>query len=175
MIELAISIVAVLVLLFGFVVFFGSPFVRTLSSDRKRVFDELYSLGSDDLLVDLGSGDGVILREASRRGARAFGIELNPVLVLVSRFLSKNDKNIQIALGNLRTVPFPDDTTAVYVFGNTMHAKVISRVIRSEADRIGRDVYVLSYGASIPGLMVVKKKGAYTLYRTALRAVVLTV
>lgn len=175
MIDLIIWIAVALILLFGFVVFFGSPYVRTLSSDRKRVFDELYKLSSADLVVDLGSGDGVVLREISRRGARGFGIELNPALVYISRFLSRGDKNVRTVLGNLRSTAFPDDTTVVYVFGNTAHTKVISNVIQREAARIGRDLYVLSYGAVLPSLKREKKKGAYTLYRTTLRPVKLTV
>ena len=164
-----------LVLLFGFVVFFGSPYVRTLRSDRKRVFDELYELNSDDLVVDLGSGDGVVLREVSARGARAYGIELNPVLVMISRFLSRRDTRVQTVVGNLRTTPFPDETTVVYVFGNTTHTEAISRVIQREATRLDRELNVLSYGAAIPGLKVVNKKGAYTLFQTTVRSKKLTV
>lgn len=170
-----IWILVVIVLLFGFVVFFGSPYVRTLRSDRKRVFDELYKLTSDDVVIDLGSGDGVVLREISARGARAFGIELNPVLVGISRFLSRGDSNVQTVLGNLRTTTFPDDTTMVYAFVNTAHTEAISRVIQRESDRIGRKLYVVSYGAALPHLKVKKKKGAYTLYQTTLRPVTLTV
>ena len=164
-----------LVLLFGFVVFFGSPYVRTLRSDRKRVFDELYKLSADDLVVDLGSGDGVVLREISARGARAYGIELNPALVLISRFLSRRDSRVQIVLGNLRTTVFPDDATLVYAFINTTHAETVGKIIQRESVRIGRELYVVSYGAKIPGLKIEKKKGAYTLYRTTLRPVLLTV
>lgn len=162
-------------LLFGFVVFFGSPYVRTLRSDRKRVFDELYKLSPDDLVVDLGSGDGVILREISARGARAYGIELNPALVVISRLLSRRDNRVKIVLGNLRTTVFPDDTTLVYAFINTAHAEAVGRIIQRESVRIGRELYVVSYGANIPKLKIEKKKGAYTLYRTTLRPVTLTV
>lgn len=38
-----------------------------------------------DLVMDLGSGDGVIVITAAKRGARAIGIEYNPDLVLLSR------------------------------------------------------------------------------------------
>ena len=173
--QLLIWTIVATVLLFGFVVFFGSPYVRTLRSDRKRVFDELYKLTPSDHVVDLGSGDGVMLREISARGAKAFGIELNPALVLIARFLSRGDTRVKTVFGNLRTTTFPDDTTLVYAFVNTAHTEAISRIIQRESDRIGRELYVVSYGASIPRLKVEKKKGAYTLYRTTLRPVPLTV
>ena len=39
----------------------------------------------EDLVMDLGSGDGAIVITAAKRGARAIGIEYNPNLVLLSR------------------------------------------------------------------------------------------
>jgi len=38
-----------------------------------------------DLVMDLGSGDGIIVITAAKRGVRAIGIEYNPDLVLLSR------------------------------------------------------------------------------------------
>jgi hypothetical protein len=38
-----------------------------------------------DLVMDLGSGDGAIVVTAAKRGARAIGVEYNPDLVLLSR------------------------------------------------------------------------------------------
>jgi SAM-dependent methyltransferase len=38
-------------------------------------------VGKDDYLIDLGSGDGRIVIEAAKRGARAFGVDLDPSLV----------------------------------------------------------------------------------------------
>jgi hypothetical protein len=39
----------------------------------------------EDLVMDLGSGDGAIVITAAKRGVRAIGIEYNPDLVLLSR------------------------------------------------------------------------------------------
>jgi spermidine synthase len=47
-------------------------------------FHELYQLTENDNFVDIGSGDGVVLREASKIGARAVGFEINPILVFIS-------------------------------------------------------------------------------------------
>jgi SAM-dependent methyltransferase len=46
---------------------------------------DLAKLTPDDYLVDLGSGDGVTVIAAARRGARALGIEYDPRLVELSR------------------------------------------------------------------------------------------
>jgi 16S rRNA A1518/A1519 N6-dimethyltransferase RsmA/KsgA/DIM1 with predicted DNA glycosylase/AP lyase activity len=42
---------------------------------------DLANVGSDDVVYDLGSGDGRIVVEAARRGARGVGVELDPQLI----------------------------------------------------------------------------------------------
>ncbi|MBJ6980045.1 methyltransferase domain-containing protein [Luteimonas sp. MC1895] len=54
----------------------------------ERMLD-LAGVGPDDRLVDLGSGDGVTVIAAARRGATARGIEFNPDLVALSRRRAK--------------------------------------------------------------------------------------
>lgn len=56
------------------------PFVPTPDSMVAAMLD-LASVGPVDTLIDLGSGDGRIPLAAGRRGARALGIEIDPVLV----------------------------------------------------------------------------------------------
>ena len=46
---------------------------------------DMATLGPRDLLVDLGSGDGVLVIAAAQRGARARGIEYDPRLVEFAR------------------------------------------------------------------------------------------
>jgi ribosomal protein L11 methylase PrmA len=47
---------------------------------------KLAALGADDVLVDLGSGDGrIVITAAKQFGARAIGVELDPALVRASR------------------------------------------------------------------------------------------
>lgn len=46
---------------------------------------DMVRLTPEDYLVDLGSGDGITVIMAARRGARAHGIEYNPDLVALAR------------------------------------------------------------------------------------------
>src|SRR5258705_11938197 len=46
---------------------------------------DMAHVGPDDLLVDLGSGDGVLVIAAARRGSRARGIEYDRRLVEFSK------------------------------------------------------------------------------------------
>lgn len=50
---------------------------------------DLAGLTRDDVLFDLGSGDGRIVIGAARRGARAMGVEFDPALVDLSRRLAE--------------------------------------------------------------------------------------
>lgn len=60
------------------------PFVPTPQEVIDAMLD-LAGVGRDDLLLDLGCGDGRIVIGAARRGARATGIDLNPVRIAEAR------------------------------------------------------------------------------------------
>lgn len=49
---------------------------------------DMANVTPQDLVMDLGSGDGAIVITAAKRGARAIGIEYNPDLVQLSRNLA---------------------------------------------------------------------------------------
>lgn len=161
-------IAGALVLLAGFMVAFGAPYVPSKRSELRRVFSELYKVKSSDHLVDIGSGDGIVLREFMRRGGRrATGYEINPVLVLVSRYLSRRNPAITTQLANLWRVSFPDKTTVVYVFGDARDIRRMQRKIETEATRLGRTLHVISYGFQLPDYKPVRTHGAHFLYAVA--------
>src|SRR5438874_10590340 len=61
------------------------PFITTPGEVVERML-ELAGTGPEDLVVDLGSGDGRIVIAAARKfGARGLGIELDEKLVAASR------------------------------------------------------------------------------------------
>ena len=152
---------------FGFVVFRGAPYVPSRKRELVDAFDKLYPLGSKDTLVDIGSGDGIVLREAARRGARAIGYELNPVLVLISRLASHGNDLIKTQLADFWLVQLPADTTVVYAFGESRDIAKMAKKVEAEAVRLGRNLHFISYGFAVPGTAPVKKVGAYYLYQFA--------
>ena len=160
-----IWIFATLFMLFGFVVFFGAPYVPAKLRHVRLAFDELYPISSIDVLVDLGSGDGKILREVSRRGARAVGVELNPILATISRLISWADKSVSIQLGSMWLMRFPADTTVVYVFGTSRDIARIERKISKESTRLKRPLFVLSYGFELPTAQLIKQNSMHYLYK----------
>jgi hypothetical protein len=60
------------------------PYIRTPQSVVDKMLD-LAEVGPDDFLIDLGSGDGrIVITAAAKRGARGFGVEIDPRLVEAS-------------------------------------------------------------------------------------------
>lgn len=155
----------ILFLLFGFVVFFGAPYVPSKKSEVKKAFEELYPLGTEDTLVDIGSGDGVVLRLAAVKGARAVGYEINPVLVLISRWLSRKDSGVTVHFSSFWSATFPKATTVVYVFGDSRDIRRMAQKVQEVATENGRQVAFISYAIDVPGLTFDKKVGAHYLYR----------
>lgn len=156
-----------IVLLFGFVVFFGAPYVPSKQRELGQAFSELYVLTKKDVLVDIGSGDGVVLRAAAQKGARAVGYELNPVLVVIARLLSRRYKRVSVHTANLWKVEFPADTTVVYVFAVQRDIEKIARKLQKEANRIQKPLSVISYGCTIPYMTALQTRGAHHLYTFA--------
>lgn len=61
------------------------PYIRTPQLVVDTMLD-LAEVGVDDFVIDLGSGDGrIVIAAAKERGARGFGVELDPRLVEASK------------------------------------------------------------------------------------------
>lgn len=56
------------------------PYVQTPMEIVERML-RMAEVGRDDYIIDLGSGDGRIVIEAAKRGARGLGVDLDPALV----------------------------------------------------------------------------------------------
>lgn len=60
------------------------PYIPTPQAVVDKMLD-LAEVGADDFLIDLGSGDGrIVITAAQPRGARGFGVEIDPRLVEAS-------------------------------------------------------------------------------------------
>lgn len=161
-----VYIITVFVLaLFGFVVFRGAPYVPSQKKYVRRAFEQLYPLGKKDVLVDVGSGGGIILRLASSYGAKVIGYEINPILVAISALMSIKDKNVKVKFADFWLTEIPDKTTVVYVFAVTRDIKKLVSKIQSESNRLDRAINVISYGNKLYGQKEIGKLDAYYLYQ----------
>jgi len=157
-------IFASVVLAFGFVVFWGAPYVPSKKKDLARALDELFPVGDKDVLVDIGSGDGVVLRAAAKRGARAIGYELNPILVVLANWLSRGQTGVKSYVANFWHIELPPETTIIYVFAVSRDIEKLARKLEQEATRLNQILKVITYGCEIPEKKAIATAGAHNLY-----------
>ena len=163
---MSVAVVIVLVALIAFlaVAFRGAPYVPT---HRRWVQRALEHVPKKGLLVDLGSGDGVVLKAAAERGQRGLGIELNPLLVVIARWRLRRYRGLAaVQWGDFWRRPLPDETTAIFVFAAGPYIAKLVRHVSAESQRLGHGLTVVSYGFELPGLREVQRDGPLFVYRT---------
>lgn len=145
---------------FCVVLFFGPPYLPTLGPQVETALD-LADLKAGETLLELGCGDGKVLVAAARRGWRAVGYELNPVLVLVCRVRTwRYRKLVSVHWGNFLTQPWPP-AEAIFIFGlQRIMPKLDKKVMQS----ISRPVKLLSFAFTIPERDAVASKNGIHVY-----------
>ena len=148
------------VLLFGFTVFFGAPFLPTLAHRQVDAL-KLLDLKPGELLLELGSGDGRLLKEAAKLGIRSIGYELNPLLVVYSRIkLLRYHKLTSVKCTNYWTQKLPK-AQGMYVFLLNPYMEKLDKKLAKEAHK---PVKVVSFAFEIPGKKATKEINGMRLY-----------
>jgi len=160
----AFWIIGLLVVFFGLIILRGAPYVPSRSLYIAKAFTDLYLLSDRDVLVDLGSGDGVVLREAAKKGARAVGYELNPLLYMTARLLSRRQPLVTVYLTDVWLTPLPGETTVVYFFGVERDKHKLINKMQREANRLDRHLKLICYGDMLGEEDAERADGAYLLY-----------
>lgn len=152
---------AATILLFSFVIAFGAPFLPTLKGRMAEALN-LLDLRPGQTMLELGSGDGRILRAAAERGIYGIGYELNPLLVVWSKLAHwRYRRFITIHWGNYWRHKLPI-TDGIYVFLlNPYMAKLDTKITQE----ITKNVKVVSFAFAIPGKKPVKELKGLMLYR----------
>lgn len=152
------------VFIFGVVAFRGAPYVPSHKRFAEKSLTELYELSSKDTLIDVGSGDGVILRIAADKGVRAIGYEINPILVIISKLLSFSQPLVSTHLADFWLTKLPKETTIVYAFSVTRDMDKMERKLQETADEVGHPVWFITYGSTMKHKAPVRTLQAHTLY-----------
>ncbi len=149
------------VVIFNFVVFYGAPFLPTKRARTHEVLD-LLDLKPGQILLELGSGDGRILREAAGRGLFAIGYELNPLLVWWTRLRSwKYRKLITVHCANYWSEALPP-ADGIYVFLLQPYMTKLDQKLQQD---IIRSVKLVSFAFPIPNKRPQKNQGGMYLYQ----------
>ena len=99
----------------------GALYVST-SRVRISAFLDAVPMNAEQLLVDIGCGDGRVLRQVGRRyGVRTMGYEVNLLAYIKAKILCFGRKNIQIKLGNFWNADLSEaDVVFCYLFPDVM-------------------------------------------------------
>ncbi len=162
--DILLGAAVVVFLSVAFTVFFGAPYVPSRRREIRQAFTNLYPLSHTDTVVDLGSGDGVVLRIAREFGAKAVGYELSPPLAWLSRALAGGDTGQAIINQSYWGADFPQHTTVVYAFSDRRDIQKIHALTQKQADRLGKPLALMTYGFEHTYKKPVKTQGAYFLY-----------
>lgn len=115
---------------------------------RVRTFLDHVPMKTDDLLIDIGCGDGRVLREATRRyGVRALGFEVNPLAYLLARIRTVTLEGVKVKMHNFWTVNIgAADVVFCYLFPDVME-----RLARKLEVELRPGTRVISCNFSLPG------------------------
>jgi ubiquinone/menaquinone biosynthesis C-methylase UbiE len=91
----------------------------TPARSPRDVLDELLPSG-DPVVVDVGCGDGALVRHLARRGARAIGVEIGREPLERARAHAPAGGE-RYEHGGAQALPLEDMSTDVVVFANSLH------------------------------------------------------
>ncbi len=143
--------IGVIVLIFCLTAFTGAPYLPSHRRDVRRIFREGRRLTSDDIVLDIGAGDGVVLVEAAKLGAKAIGYEINPILVLVARWRTRKYRDkVQVIWANAwRRKPL-ERITVMYAFGDGRDIGKMYKLAERQAQAQKSPLSFVSYAFSVP-------------------------
>lgn len=149
-----------IVLLFGFVLLFGAPYLPTLKKQTEGALD-LLELKKGQTLLELGCGDGRILRAAARRGLYAVGYELNPLLVLIAWLHTMRYRQfVRVKWANYWGKTWPP-ADGIFVF---LLNKYMAKLDKKITQECSKPVKVVSFAFKIPGRKIQATKDGLYLY-----------
>jgi 16S rRNA A1518/A1519 N6-dimethyltransferase RsmA/KsgA/DIM1 with predicted DNA glycosylase/AP lyase activity len=148
------------VLLFGFVLIYGAPYLPTLRRDADTAL-ELLDLKPGQTMYELGCGDGRILRLAASKGLNVVGYELNPLLAAVAWLYTRRyRKQVRVVWGNFWQADLTK-ADGIFVFLLDRFMERLDQKIMAEKKR---PVRLVSYAFKIPGKKIMKQQGAMFRY-----------
>ena len=161
------TVVLVVMLLFGLVVLFGAPYLPTLRPQAESALD-LLNLQPGQKLLELGSGDGRVLKAAAQKGWSAVGYELNPLLVLISLAVTWSyRKQVKVVWANYWRAQWPA-ADGLYIFLLPKYMERLDKKITRELSiksKSSKGLKVVSFAFIIPGRQPEKEQDGLFLYR----------
>lgn len=158
--EVISIIVVVIIGCFSFVLLFGAPYLPTLKIQIGQALD-LLDLQPGETMLELGCGDGRVLRAAAQRGWHVVGYELNPLLVIVARLSTwRYRRTVQIVWGDYWRMTWPP---AAGIYGFIL-PRFMSKLDKKVIQWKHRPVKLVSFAFAIPSKNPTHTKGGVFRY-----------
>lgn len=123
----------------------GSPYVPTKSKKVLEILKHAY-LKKGKLFVELGSGDGRIVRWAVKKyHVKGLGVDINPLLVFWSKILG--GKNIDFRVQNIFDVDLKN-ADYIYLF---LMPKLIEKLALKMKKELKKGCIIISHGFPLKG------------------------
>lgn len=151
---------AVIVMLFGFVIMFGAPYLPTMKSQVDTAL-KIANLPPGGKLLELGSGDGRVMLAAAKNGINVTGYELNPILAVVSYFVTwKYRKQVTVVWGSFWSKKLPE-ADAIFVF---LLPRYMSKLDKKIIQETSKPCKLISYAFQVPGKQADDERNGLYLY-----------
>lgn len=169
------GLVFYIIIIFAFPRFSPIPYFPSNKKDLPLILRAL-DIRSNQTIVDLGAGDGVIIFEAARQAflnkltTQFYAVEINPILLLVlhiRRLLHPNKVNIHITKRDMFTMAYDDILKEGSV---TFYLYISPWFIKKTVDNIAKQVSkfnLVSYFyrvTCLPRHKEEQKQGVHSLY-----------
>lgn len=160
---LIVIIVALIILSYVFATFtltgfLGAPYVGTPRSVVREMLNFI-DFQPGETITDLGSGSGSILIVAVQEfgAAKAIGYEINPILVLITKFRIKwhgLEGKVEVRRANMFKADLePTDVLGLYLLAGAM-GRLAPRLLKF----FPADTRIVSRGFQVPGLSARRKQ-----------------
>jgi hypothetical protein len=160
MADIILGILGIVILMFGFVIAVGAPYLPTLEAQKRQAL-EMLGLKSGSTMLELGCGDGRVMAAAAAQGIRCIGYEINPLLVLTAFWTTRKYRDlVTIKMRSYWGDELPDaDGIFVFLLPKYM-AKLDNKIIQESS----KPVKLISVAFEIPGKEVDRRQNGLFLY-----------
>jgi SAM-dependent methyltransferase len=138
----------------------GAPFVKS-SDEAIKTMLEFSKVCENKKVLDLGSGDGRIVKTFAERGVEVIGYEIDPVLVLFSKLKTRNLSNVCIKWANFWTADF-SKYEVIIIFGI---GYIMGKLERRLLNEVKPGTVVITSLFPLPNVKYVDERNGVYLYR----------
>lgn len=153
-------LLGLVVVSFSFVLLYGAPYLPTLRPQIIAALD-LLDLNDGQTMLELGCGDGRVLRAAAARGWNCVGYELNPILAGIAWLRTRRyRKQVQIIWGDYWKKSWPE-FAGVFAF---ILPKYMAKLDKKITQETGKPVKLVSFAFKITARKPTQQRDGVLLY-----------